>query len=271
MLADAIAAEGFKLLRQRGAVFWGFCVPPLGVLGFNLALNTWLSLHLPALPGVDLGQQVIRSLGLGGSTMLQIFVAVGASSIFGGEYRWETWRLLTPRNSRLNLLLAKLAIYALAAAMTLLLLAGAAVLESLYAALLGARLALPGAGVAVTAIPVFLASWAELLVLGAVVAFAATVSRATTAALMTGICFSILQTIGMLLVHPFEAPLRWFAALPGMDAYLLRAWASGEPVAPGVTADPAKALPAALFLLAWMLLVGGAALAHFQRQDLPRE
>jgi hypothetical protein len=56
-----------------------------------------------------------------------------------------------------------------------------------------------------------------------------------------------------------------------MDAYLLRAFASGAQIAPGVAADPSKALPAAVFLLAWIGLLGGAALVHFQRQDLPRE
>ncbi|HQR88843.1 MAG TPA: ABC transporter permease, partial [Caulobacter sp.] len=37
MLADAIAAERFRLLRDRSALFWGFGFAPL--VGFILAMG----------------------------------------------------------------------------------------------------------------------------------------------------------------------------------------------------------------------------------------
>ena len=36
-----------------------------------------------------------------------MFVLIGAATIYAGDYRWETWRLISARNSRVNLLLAK--------------------------------------------------------------------------------------------------------------------------------------------------------------------
>jgi hypothetical protein len=42
-------------------------------------------------------------------------------------------------------------------------------------------------------------------------------------------------------------------------------------MAPGIMADPARVVPAAAFLAAWIALLGAAALVRFQRQDLPRE
>ena len=117
----------------------------------------------------------------------------------------------------------------------------------------------------------FLTSWAELLVMGLFTALVAIASRAMTGAVLAAIFFSFAQGIAMAIVHPWEAPLRYFAMLPSMSAYLLRAWASGQQIAPGVFADPAKVLPAAGFLMAWILVLGAACLTLFQRQDLPRE
>ena len=271
MLADAFFAESYKFLRMRSTLFWGFGAAPLGYLLFNLALDTWLSLRLHMPAEGETGRAMVQALGLGGNAFFQIFFAAGASSLFAGEYRWETWRLLTPRNSRLNLLLAKFLVYAVASAATLVALAAAAVIHTVYAALLFGHMPTLGAGFAAPVAGVFLASWADVLVLGAFVAIIAIASRAANGALMAGICFAFAQGIAMALVHPWDAPLRWYAALPGMDAYLLRAWASGDAIAPGIFADPARVLPAALILLAWIVLLTGAALVRFQRQDLPRD
>jgi ABC-2 type transport system permease protein len=250
---------------------------------FNLTLETYLAMHMSGVGAairlsagfagkIELGPQIIHGLGLSGSFLFQIFYIAGASALFAGEYRWETWRLLVPRNSRLNLLLAKFAIYAMACAASILGLGAVGALDTLYNSLLtGIAPAGLSAGFAVQAMGVFLASWAELLVIGAFTALIALASRAMMAALLAGIFFVVAQNIGMGLAHPWEAPLRYFAYLPSMSAYLLRAWASGQEVAPGVLADPARLLPATLFLLAWIAGLTGLAAALFQRQDLSRE
>jgi ABC-2 type transport system permease protein len=50
------------------------------------------------------------------------FLLIGAATVFAGDYRWETWRLITARNSRPNLIMGK------AGAVKLLTLAGLALL-----------------------------------------------------------------------------------------------------------------------------------------------
>ena len=116
MLADAIAAELTKFLRQRSTLFWGFCAVPLAMLAWSLGLDTYLKLHaggpmtamgVLARIGmrVDPGQQIVGALARADTAFFKIFFAVGAAGIFGNEYRWETWRLLTPRNTRTELTL----------------------------------------------------------------------------------------------------------------------------------------------------------------------
>jgi len=272
MLSDAIAAELYKTGRNRSLLFWGFVFVPAGLLLFDLALDLYLRLHMRLGDSLDLRQEIIRALSLGGSSAIQIFFAAGAAAIFAGEYRWETWRLQTTRNTRANLLAAKVLIYAAGCAASLCALACIAVLNGLFSALLnGASLVWPQAGSLLQALGVFAASWAELLVLGAFVALIAVASRAMIGALMAGIFFSFVQSVAMVVLHPWEAPLKDFVLLPSLCAYLLRAWASGQELAPGVFADPAKLLPAALILMAWIAVLTGAAAIVFQRPDLPRE
>lgn len=272
MLFDAIASEAYKFLHNTSALFWGFFCVPLVVLAFHLCLETYLHLHFALPLPVDPGHEILGALALGGSSFIQIFFVAGAAAIFAGEYRWETWRLVTPRNSRFNLLAAKYAVYGMACAASLAALAIGAGLSSLYAALLRGMPLLPLPVLfAPQALGVFLVTWAELLVLGAFTALVAVATRAITGALLAGIFFSFAQGIGMAVVHPWEAPLKDFALFPDMSAYLLRAWVSGQEMAPGVFADPAKIVPAACFLAAWILVGGGAAAAFFQYQDLPRE
>jgi ABC-2 type transport system permease protein len=274
MLADAFASENYKFLRNRSAVFWGFCFVPLAVLAFNLALDSWMKLHnAGALTlRIDLGQQILQSVDLGGSSFVQIFFAAGAAALFAGEYRWETWRLLCPRNSRSNLMAAKFLVYALACAVSLMALGIVAALHTGYdASINGQSLTLPGIGFVTPLAVTFLASWAELLVLGGVTALVAVIMRASTGALMTAIFFSFAQTVGMAFVHPWSAPLKDFAFLPSMCAYLIRAWAAGQEIAPGVLADPAMIAPVSLFLVGWIVALTALVLALFRFQDLPRE
>ena len=279
MLTDAIAAEGYKFRRNHSVLFWGFAFVPLAVLVFNLTLETYLGLHnsgVVAVGGrageIPLGEQVLHGIGLAGSSFAQIFFVAGAAAIFAGEYRWETWRLLTPRNSRINLLAAKFAVYAMACAASLAGLGLGALLQTVYGAVLnGMTMAMPPAAFGGQLLGLFLATWAELLVVGVFTAAIAVAGRAMTGALLAGIFFSFAQGIAIAIVHPWEAPLRYFAMLPAMCAYLLRAWASGQQIAPGVFADPALLLPASGFLLLWIAAGAAVAAALFQAQDLPRE
>ena len=277
MLADAIAAESYKLLRNRSLLFWGFCAGPLGNFLFNLLTETYLFLRssavtprLTAGAHIDLGQQLMQGLSTSTSFFFEIFILAGAAGLFAGEYRWETWRLVVPRNSRANLMLAKFAVFGMAAAIGILAFGIFGALAALYTALLNGltpslSLALPQAA------GVFLGALAEMMLLAGLAALIVTLSRAQIAALLAGIAFVIIQTIAMRLVHPWEAPLRYFAYLPIMSAYLIRTWAAGQEIGPGVLVDPGMVLPAVLFLAAWITVLTGLAVTLFQRQDLSRE
>jgi ABC-2 type transport system permease protein len=282
MLADAIAAEAYKFLRQRSTLFWGFCFVPLALLAWNLGLATYLKLHAggPMTPLVilarlalrtDTGQQIVGALQRGDTAFFKIFFAVGAAGIFANEYRWETWRLLTPRNSRFNLLAAKFTIYALACAAGLAAMALSAVLGAVCnAALNGAPLGLKP-DFTVSALGMFAISWTQLMVLGAFVALVAVTTRATTGALLAGVVFCFAQAILSTILSPWDTSLRTFALVPELPAEVLRALLAGQPDAAGILPDAARLLPAVLVLAGWILLLGAAALVRFQRQDLPRE
>jgi len=271
MLADAVAAEAYKFARQKGGLFWGFCAVPLAVLAFNLALDTWIATQTPVPVALDLGRQVVNALGLGGNNLFQIFFIAGAVAILSGEYRWETWRLLTPRNSRANLLTAKFIVYAILTAISLLALGAAGAAHTLYAALWGAQIALPGAAFPLQAIGTFLTSWGELLVLGFVAALIATLTRAMIGPLIATISFTFAQSMAMLVLGGATAKLHWFAVFPGLSAWYVRGWITGAEIAPGIYAEAARALPASLFVALWIVALAALSLAAFQRQDLTRE
>jgi ABC-2 type transport system permease protein len=282
MLADALAAELYKFLRQRSTLLWGFCAVPLGLLAWNIGLDTYLKLHAsgPMTPmsmlahiamRVDLGQQFVSTLERGDQAFFKIFFAVGAAGLFGNEYRWETWRLLCPRNSRFNLLSAKFIVYALACAASLAAMVMAAVIGAFYNAVLNSAPLDLRLDFITTALGMFAISWTGLLVLGAFVALVAVATRNTTGALLAGVVFAFAQGLFSSILSPWEAPLRYFALVPELPAQVLRGLLIGQPIAPGVFPGPERLLPAVAVLAGWIALLAGAALLRFQRQDLPRE
>jgi ABC-2 type transport system permease protein len=271
MLADAVAAESYKFLRQRGGLFWGFCAVPLGMLAFHLIGDTWLGRRIRLEGGVDLGRQILDGFNGGGSAFFQIFFIAGAVAIFSGEYRFETWRLLTPRNSRANLALAKMVVYAGGAAFSLLALGFVYGLHALYAGMLNGGLRLPGADFPLQATGIFLVNWAELLVLGLFAALIAIASRAMIGPLIATIAFSFAPLFSFIVFPPWDTRLHLLAAFPGRATFYLRTWITGQEIGPGFHAETAPALLSVLFLLGWIVLLAAAALLHFQRQDLTRE
>ncbi|WP_046653753.1 hypothetical protein [Brevundimonas diminuta] len=134
MLADAIRSETWRLLQNRTAMFWSIVFVP--VISLVLAIGGFLFLQskmdgaLQTLPpelklnarAVDLGQSLVDAAGALAHPAVLAFLLIGAATVFAGDYRWETWRLITARNSRPNLIMGK------AGAVKLLTLAGLALL-----------------------------------------------------------------------------------------------------------------------------------------------
>lgn len=272
MLGDAITAEAFRIRRNGGVLFWGFIAVPLGVLLFNLLLDSWMRLHLRLPLTLDMGRQIVGGVGLTQSAFFQVFYAAAAASLFAADYRWETWRLITPRNSRANLIAARFIVFGAAAAASLVLLGAAALIQCLYAAAIGgAALTAPQEPFLVPLLGSFLTGWCELMVLAGIVAVIAIVFRAAMGALMTAMVFSFGQWIAMAVIHPWQATAGWYVALPRLSAYVLRAWVTGQELAPGIAAHGVQALTAALSLAGWMAVLAALAVGLFQRQELARE
>ena len=275
MLADAIAAERFRLLRDRSTLFWGFCFAPL--IGFLLSVGGDLFLRFvikKPMPGLAVGliDQVIKTLSNGASTFGALFLMIGAAAVLAGDYRWETWRLLTPRNTRQNLLLAKLTVVGEAVFWSLLL---SAVLSAL-AALIGS--AINGKTVAVSLLDrnpfdivgVLAITWLEAMVLAALAACVGVLSRSTMGVVIACLGVRFVQTILSGALRAMEqGPPSWkLLSLPVFDADLLRA----ALLAPDQLGDAGGSAGVALAaLVAWTAALAAVAVWLFRRQDLTKE
>ena len=275
MLVDAIAAERFRLLRDRSALFWGFCFAP--IVGFALNVGGDLFLHnviKKPMPGMTIGliDQVIKALSDGASPFGALFLMIGAAAVLAGDYRWETWRLLTPRNTRQNLLLAKLTVV------------GEAVFWSLVlAAVLSAAAAVIGAGINAKSlvlstsdrtlfdvIGVLAITWLEAMTLAALAACVGVLSRSTMGVVIACLGVRFVQTVLASSLRLMEQgqPSWKLLALPVFDADLLRATLL-DPVQLGQASGSAGAALAVLAV--WVAALTTVAVFLFRRQDLTKE
>lgn len=272
MLADAIAAERFRLLRDRSALFWGFAFAP--VVGFFLAvggdlfLRTMIKRPMPGM-SIDLAAQVLKALSGAASTFPALFLTIGAVAILASDYRWETWRLLTPRNTRPNLLGAKLIVVGEAILWNLVL----TVALTLAAGVIGAALngkAIVGSTIGLSQIAgVFVVTWLEAMTLAALAACVAVVTRSTMAAVVVCLGARFVQSILASVLGAFAAVPTWKTlAIPAYCADLLRGFVSA-PFHGGAQAGTAGV--ALAVLLAWIAALTAGAIYLFGRQDLTRE
>lgn len=285
MLADAFAAERLRLSKAWGVLFWGFLFVPAAQVLLGLGQSLFMSFIArkqgidPAKVGalsVDLGHHMVGALNLSGLFLVQLFFMIAAASILAGDYRWETWRLLTPRNTRVNLMLGKMATFATAAALGLVAIAVAGLIVGLLdAAIMGSPVGFgrdPGALPRVLA-GAFVIGWLELMALAGVAAVLAVISRNGVAALLVPVALWVAQAMAIgaartRWANPNDPPLGWLAGLPALCGDVLRGAVGGD--APAY-AMPAGAPWALVFLLAWIVGLWALAIWLFKRQDLTRE
>lgn len=273
MLADAFRAEGMRFLRQRGAILWGYGFMPALGLVISIATAFFVRTHIHTkMPGATLvGDSILHQIQGASSPPNQFFVLLAAAALFAGDYRWESWRLFTPRNSRMNLLLGKLGIYALASAGGLLLLSLAGLLQSvLGAAIDGSNLAFPPlGGPFLGRLGLGLATgWLDLMLLGELALLTAVLTRSNIAAVMVPFALFCVQAIAMSLLPGttrIDPPLKYLLALPSLSVDMLR----GTPAPFGE--HGANPLVAAVIVAGWLAAMLALALWLFQRQDLTRE
>jgi ABC-2 type transport system permease protein len=266
MLGAATRSELYRTLRNGRPLFWAYFAFPL----LALLLAVVSEVQLAGAPGGrPLADIAARALGAAGNPIVHLFYAVGAATLFAGEYRWETWRLLVPRNSRANIVGAKFVVFALFVSISL--------AAGLVADLLprGIGQALSASSTAWELSPgqlgrlaiAFAASLVEAMLIGSIAALVAVATRAFTPAIL----LPFLLSLGISFTLAYSAPsakLDLLLLLPPHAADAIRSWAAAGPDG-AVSASVAWSATAAL--AAWLTLLVVAATMIFQRQDLAKE
>lgn len=285
MLADAIRSETYRLLRNRTALFWSVLfVPVIGLLlatiGFVVAKANEAKLvgKLPPelMKGgpLDLGLTLVKSAGDFANPAILMFVLIGAATLYAGDYRWETWRLISARNTRSNLLAGKVVVVALLMiAATVAALVSDVIASLIQAAVFGRPLAFSMTGGAAADFGLLaLTGWARILQFTMLGLLAAVMTRSLLAALFAPLVIGIGQFFLPQILMPMGVtPDGWLLPLlsPGMATDLLKAVIQGGTA----TADlPDHAvIKGVLGLALWIVVPFAAAVAWFNKQDLSKE
>lgn len=290
MLVDAIRAESFRLSKNRTALFWSLMFVPI----ISLVIGAITSLVLkrsetkilgdtkmpPELKealgrgAIDMGHALVAGAGSLANPLVLLFVLIGAATLYAGDYRWETWRLISARNSRSNLLLAKLVTVAWLSLAAMALMLVASLIESLIrASIFDRQLAFSMTGEMAGQFVAYAGlSWLRILQFTMMGMLAAVVTRSLLAALFIPLVVGVAQFFSPQMLMPMGVmPDAWLAVLanPGSAVDTVKALIEGG--------ASAAALPAGVVVKAWVSLalwtLGplAAALAWFPRQDLSKE
>lgn len=286
MLADAVVSESYRFLRNRAAVFWSTLFVPVLGLAMAVASHYFLKQKMGELKDaklppellqvggpLDLGLALVELAGKAANPMLILFVLIGAATLYAGDYRWETWRLISARNTRFNLVLGKVGVAKLLSLVAVLLLlafgfigelAKGAIFERSYAFTFGGE----EAG---TFILSLLVSYVRVVQVTLIGLLAAVFTRSLLAALFAPLAVSIGQFFLAVLIMPqigWDAA-DWYAQAlaPNLAAETLVGFINGNPGGPTV----ATAWLAGASLIGWCLIPLGLSLWWFQRQDLSKE
>ena len=290
MLVDAIRAEGFRLSKNRTALFWSVLFAPVLTLAIGAITSIAIKSNETALMAdtkappelkelmtstpLDMGHALVAAAGNLANPLVLAFVVIGAATIYAGDYRWETWRLISARNSRPNLLLGKLAVVAGLALTARLLMLLSSLAENLIRAgifdrtlafsmtgeMFGRFLGLAGLG------------WLRILQFTMIGMLTAVVTRSLLAALFVPLVLGVAQALSpQMLMSMGVLPDAWLSILvnPGAGTDAIAAMIQGGPAA--------AALPDGLVLKAWVslglwtLVPLAGALAWFRKQDLSKE
>jgi ABC-2 type transport system permease protein len=269
VIANAISAEIFKLLRNRWSFLWAFAAMPAFALLSGLAEETITRAYVgDPLPYANPVFNAYMGLGSMQSSIFQIFAIVGAAILFAGEYRWETWRAILPRNARTSIMLAKLAVFAIAIAASIIACGLARFLVGLYDAGLTGEADWPPSpwlGLLIG----FASAFLQVMVTAALVMLVSVVTRSMMAAIVATLVVLVALDIATIRIRLPDADL-WVAALPNFASRSLSQLGMAE-MGDIDAIGTHLAAPGAAAMLAWIVVLAGAALVLFHRQDLSRE
>jgi ABC-2 type transport system permease protein len=288
MLLDAIRAEGFRLSKSRTTWFWSVFFAPI----VTLALGVLVMFVIKASEGqitsqgqippevvemmskvpINLATEIVTAAGRLDSILLLPFVLIGAATLYAADYRWETWRLISARNTRTNLLLGKLATIAMLGLIALLVMLLASVAEAVVKASIFARpltfeLEAKDVGGFFALGGLAFLRVIQFTMLGMLTAV---VTRSLLAALFVPLVIAVAQGLSPQLFGSMAMkPDDWLPMLvnPGASMDALKAIASGASAA----LPDGIAIKAWLSMALWTLLPLAGAIFWFNRQDLSKE
>jgi ABC-2 type transport system permease protein len=286
MLADAIRAEAYRFSLNRLQVFVTVVLTPLlfavgGALfhiisksrGDAAAQAAGLTLPASTTP-VNLGEAFAFAAGGSANGVILICILIGAATLYAGDYRWESWRLISARNDRVSLILAKLGVLKiLAIASSVAFLAASFVFLIAQAVVYqrGMSFSIDGAEAGRAAL-VWLLSYVRIIQFTMIALLTAVLSRSLLAALFVPWALGFVQGItGTAMPLLGWEPQMWLPQLllPGLAYDTLKAAVEPGPLpAPFTDATVWRSLTG--FAL-WTVLPLIGALVWFRRQDLSKE
>ena len=284
LLFDAVFSEAYRLTRNRMTVFWSVLFVPVLYFFGGIAYHIITKAKVPELPPgiaermgqepVNIAEGLMTGAGMGANGAILVFMLIGAATLYAGDYRWETWRLISARNSRTNLILGKVAVFKLLALAGMIAFLIASVLNSVSQAVVFARplgFDMDGAGVGQFLL-LWLLSWVRIVQYAMLALLTATLTRSLLAALfvpwVVGFAQSLFGGPGLALLG--WNPQDWLPhlILPGLAFESLKAAIQQGGENPAANALVVKALTS---LALWTLIPLAGAIAWFRVQDLSKE
>jgi len=201
---------------------------------------------------------------------------------FAGEYQWDTWKNIIPRNRRMSLILGKLVVLVAIVLLSLFIsslvlglmqIIGHAIHGESFGPAFGADVLLD-----------FLASYAQMILIALISviilagsgALAAILTRSILGGLLASFFFSVLDAMSMggliFLGSLFNKPdlINFYLYTPSYNLDNLRSWfesGSAYIPMPTFTASPGAGI-SLVILLAWIVFLVGSSLLIFRRQDI---
>ena len=286
MLADAIRSEAYRFGKNRMGMFWTLIFVPVialvisvGMMLFTKNKAAEITVNDQAVSMAPSGElNLIASLldtaGDFANPLIMAFLLIGAATVYAGDYRWETWRLITARNTRPSLVLGKIVTVIGLALLAMLGWLIFSFLADLIQSLIFAR-PLTASATGDEAGQIFAMTglgFVRLVQFTMLSLLAASVTRSLLAALFVPLVitigqFFLMQSMGMIGLTPAD----WLSHLliPGLSYDIVKASIQGGSAAAMV---PEGAVMKAIISLAlWTVVPIALALVWFQRQDLSKE
>jgi ABC-2 type transport system permease protein len=290
MWADATRAEAFRLIHSRTTWFWSVVFLPILTLVFGvlaawvmksnmerLAADTDAPPELKAMlvsGPMNLGESLLQSAGNLAGPGLLLFTLIGAATVYAGDYRWETWRLLRPRNGRIPLVIGKVLVVTGLSLIAMVVLTAATMSSEVIRGVIFNRTL--GFSLDGSEIGTLFALWglaalrvSQFLMLGLLAAVA---TRSLMAALFVPLAVGVAQFLAPNLLGAMgQAPDSWIVLLASPGAALGALQGLLDPTAVALADPGLLPLKAWLSLLGWTVLPLAGALVLFHRQDLSKE